>query len=43
MRKINMAHVPYRGAAPALVDLLGGHVAREIYLKLEMANTPARP
>jgi tripartite-type tricarboxylate transporter receptor subunit TctC len=26
MAGINMAHVPYRGAAPALVDLLGGHV-----------------
>ena len=26
MAGINMAHVPYRGAAPALVDLLGGQV-----------------
>jgi tripartite-type tricarboxylate transporter receptor subunit TctC len=24
--KINMTHVPYRGAAPALVDLLGGQI-----------------
>ena len=26
MTDINMTHVPYRGAAPALTDLLGGHV-----------------
>ena len=24
--KISMTHVPYKGAAPALVDLIGGHV-----------------
>ena len=26
MAGINMTHVPYRGSAPALTDLLGGHV-----------------
>lgn len=26
MVKIRMAHVPYKGAGPAMVDLLGGHV-----------------
>jgi tripartite-type tricarboxylate transporter receptor subunit TctC len=26
MAGVNMLHVPYRGAAPALTDLLGGHV-----------------
>src|SRR5205085_2568741 len=26
MTGVNMTHVPYRGTAPALTDLLGGHV-----------------
>jgi tripartite-type tricarboxylate transporter receptor subunit TctC len=26
MSNVNMVHVPYRGAAPAVADLLGGHV-----------------
>src|SRR5262245_11974502 len=26
MAKVRMSHVPYRGAAPALSDLLGGHI-----------------
>ena len=26
MAEINMVHVPYRGLAPALNDLLGGHI-----------------
>jgi tripartite-type tricarboxylate transporter receptor subunit TctC len=24
--RIDMAHVPYKGAAPALIDMIGGHV-----------------
>ena len=35
MTGINMVHVPYRGAAPALTDLLGGQV--QVYF----ATTPA--
>jgi tripartite-type tricarboxylate transporter receptor subunit TctC len=30
MAKIDMTHVPYRGAAPAISDLLGGQI--EVYL-----------
>lgn len=26
MAKVKMTHVPYKGAAPALVDLVGGHI-----------------
>jgi len=26
MSKVELTHVPYKGAAPALIDLLGGHV-----------------
>jgi tripartite-type tricarboxylate transporter receptor subunit TctC len=29
MTGVNMVHVPYRGAAPALIDLIGGHVQVE--------------
>src|SRR5262249_52170973 len=29
MTGVNLAHVPYRGAGPALVDLLGGQGIRE--------------
>jgi tripartite-type tricarboxylate transporter receptor subunit TctC len=26
MTGVNMSHVPYRGSAPALIDLIGGQV-----------------
>jgi len=27
MAKVDIAHIPYKGAGPALIDVLGGHVA----------------
>jgi len=35
MAKIDIIHIPYKGAAPALIDLLGGHVS------LMFASAPA--
>jgi tripartite-type tricarboxylate transporter receptor subunit TctC len=35
MTGVNMVHVPYRGAAPALTDLLGGQI------QVMIASTPA--
>ncbi len=35
MVKVKLVHVPYRGAGPALIDLLGGHVS------LMFASTPS--
>jgi Tripartite tricarboxylate transporter family receptor len=32
MTGVNMVHVPYRGAGPALADLLGGQVKKSRYL-----------
>ena len=31
MTGVNMVHVPYRGAAPALTDLIGGQV--QVYVR----------
>ncbi len=35
MTGVDMRHVPYRGSAPALIDLLGGHVALIDYVAVE--------
>ena len=36
MTGVNMVHVPYRGGAPALTDLLGGQV--QVYVRLLAAS-----
>ena len=41
MAGIKLTHVPYRGTAPALTDLIGGHV--QIYLLLAAAGGRASP
>jgi tripartite-type tricarboxylate transporter receptor subunit TctC len=38
---VNMVHVPYRGAGPALTDLLGGYEASTWYRVGAPKNTPA--
>ncbi|MCE2946032.1 MAG: tripartite tricarboxylate transporter substrate binding protein [Betaproteobacteria bacterium] len=37
--KVNLAHVPYKGNAPALTDLLGGHV-QAAFLGIPAAQPP---
>jgi tripartite-type tricarboxylate transporter receptor subunit TctC len=43
MTGVNMLHVPYRGAAPALIDLIGGQVqAMLVDSGIQFANWPNR-
>ena len=38
MTGVNMVHVPYRGAAPALTDLIGGQVQVMFDASLRRSN-----
>ncbi|MES2564549.1 MAG: tripartite tricarboxylate transporter substrate binding protein, partial [Pseudomonadota bacterium] len=41
MAKVNILHVPYKGAAPGVTDLMGGHVQLMI-IGMAVGLTPAR-
>jgi tripartite-type tricarboxylate transporter receptor subunit TctC len=41
MAGIDANHVPYKGATPALVDLIGGHI--DFYFRRNLGSAPANP
>jgi tripartite-type tricarboxylate transporter receptor subunit TctC len=41
MAKVNIVHVPYKGAAPGVTDLMGGHVQMMI-IGMAFGHPPAR-